>query len=94
MEAYVAERIVAVPALDVSTISRGGGSIARINSAGLLEVGPQSAGVEPGPVCYGKGGKEPTVTDDLCVDFLIQISFLAEERSSILRRRDKVFQIE
>ncbi|MEK9929231.1 MAG: hydantoinase/oxoprolinase family protein [Rhodospirillaceae bacterium] len=76
-EAYVAERIVAVPALDVSTISAGGGSIARINSAGLLEVGPQSAGAEPGPVCYGKGGKEPTVTDaDLVCGFLNPDFFL------------------
>ncbi len=62
-EAFVAGRIVAVPALDVSTISAGGGSIARVNAAGLLEVGPQSAGADPGPVCYGKGGAAPTVTD-------------------------------
>lgn len=62
-EAIIAGRIVAVPALDVSTISAGGGSIARVNSAGMLEVGPDSAGASPGPACYGKGGTLPTVTD-------------------------------
>ena len=62
-EAVIAGRIVAVPALDVSTISAGGGSIARVNSAGMLEVGPDSAGALPGPACYGKGGALPTVTD-------------------------------
>ena len=62
-EAIVAGRIVAVPALDVSTISAGGGSIARVNAGGLLEVGPDSAGAAPGPACYGKGGNLPTVTD-------------------------------
>ncbi len=62
-EAIIASRIVAVPALDVATISAGGGSIARVNAAGLLEVGPDSAGADPGPACYGKGGDLPTVTD-------------------------------
>ncbi len=62
-EAVIAGRIVAVPVLDVSTISAGGGSIARVNAAGLLEVGPDSAGASPGPACYGKGGALPTVTD-------------------------------
>lgn len=62
-EANIAGRIVAVPALDVATISAGGGSIARVNAAGLLEVGPDSAGADPGPACYGKGGELPTVTD-------------------------------
>ncbi len=76
-EAFVAGRIVAVPALDVSTISAGGGSIAMVNSAGLLEVGPQSAGAEPGPVCYGKGGQAATVTDaDLVCGYLNPDFFL------------------
>ena len=70
-EAVVADRIVGVPALDVSTISAGGGSIARVNAAGLLEVGPDSAGAVPGPACYGHGGALPTVTDaDLVSGFL------------------------
>lgn len=52
-----------VPMVDVRTVGAGGGSIARVNAAGLLEVGPDSAGAEPGPICYGRGGKAPTISD-------------------------------
>jgi N-methylhydantoinase A len=52
-----------VPMVDVHTIGAGGGSIARIDEAGMLVVGPQSAGAEPGPICYGRGGRRPTLTD-------------------------------
>jgi N-methylhydantoinase A len=52
-----------VPMVDVRSIGAGGGSIASINAAGMLQVGPQSAGSEPGPICYGRGGTEPTITD-------------------------------
>lgn len=52
-----------VPMVDVHTVGAGGGSIARLNDAGLLEVGPQSAGAKPGPICYGRGGTEPTISD-------------------------------
>jgi N-methylhydantoinase A/oxoprolinase/acetone carboxylase beta subunit/N-methylhydantoinase B/oxoprolinase/acetone carboxylase alpha subunit len=52
-----------VPLIDIHTIGAGGGSIARVNEGGLLEVGPESAGAHPGPVCYGRGGRRPTVTD-------------------------------
>ena len=54
---------VRVPSLDVHTIGAGGGSIARIDAGGALQVGPRSAGARPGPACYGRGGDEPTVTD-------------------------------
>jgi len=54
---------VRFPSLDVHTIGAGGGSIARIDPGGALVVGPQSAGADPGPACYGRGGAEPTVTD-------------------------------
>lgn len=54
---------VAVPMVDMHTIGAGGGSIAWLDSAGGLQVGPQSAGADPGPACYGRGGKNPTVTD-------------------------------
>jgi N-methylhydantoinase A/oxoprolinase/acetone carboxylase beta subunit len=54
---------VRFPALDVHTIGAGGGSIARIDPGGALVVGPQSAGADPGPACYGRGGDRPTVTD-------------------------------
>lgn len=52
-----------VPMVDVRTVGAGGGSIAKVNAAGLLEVGPQSAGADPGPICYGKGGRSPTISD-------------------------------
>ncbi|WP_429571118.1 hydantoinase/oxoprolinase family protein [Paraburkholderia sp. UCT70] len=51
------------PSVDVKSVGAGGGSIARVDAAGLLHVGPESAGSTPGPVCYGRGGKLPTVTD-------------------------------
>ena len=54
---------VAVPMVDLHTIGAGGGSLARVDAAGLLHVGPQSAGASPGPACYGLGGREATVTD-------------------------------
>jgi len=52
-----------VPMVDVRTVGAGGGSIARVNAAGLLEVGPESAGALPGPICYGRGGIRPTISD-------------------------------
>ena len=52
-----------VPMVDVRTVGAGGGSIARVNAAGLLQVGPDSAGATPGPICYGKGGEHPTIAD-------------------------------
>ena len=52
-----------VPMVDVKSVGAGGGSIASINAAGMLQVGPQSAGSDPGPICYGRGGTEPTITD-------------------------------
>ena len=54
---------IRVPVIDLAEVSAGGGSIAWIDPAGALRVGPRSAGAAPGPVCYGRGGTEPTVTD-------------------------------
>lgn len=54
---------VMVPMIDIHTIGAGGGSIAYVDSGGALRVGPESAGAEPGPACYGRGGTRPTVTD-------------------------------
>jgi N-methylhydantoinase A len=54
---------IKAPMLDIHTVGAGGGSIAFIDSGGLLKVGPRSAGADPGPVCYGRGATEPTVTD-------------------------------
>jgi N-methylhydantoinase A len=52
-----------VPMVDVHTIGAGGGSIARVDEAGLLRVGPESAGASPGPICFGRGGVRPTIAD-------------------------------
>ncbi len=52
-----------LPMVDVRTVGAGGGSIASVNAAGMLQVGPHSAGSEPGPICYGRGGTRPTITD-------------------------------
>jgi N-methylhydantoinase A len=59
----VGEYPVATPMVDVHTVGSGGGSIAHVDAGGALRVGPESAGAAPGPVCYGRGGDEPTVTD-------------------------------
>lgn len=56
-------RPIQIPMIDIRTIGAGGGSIARIDAGGMLMVGPESAGAEPGPACYGRGGTLPTVTD-------------------------------
>ena len=52
-----------VPMVAVHTVGAGGGSIARVDASGLIQIGPQSAGADPGPICYGRGGTEPTITD-------------------------------
>ena len=54
---------IRIPVVDIHTVGSGGGSIARVDPGGVLRVGPDSAGAEPGPVCYGQGGTSPTVTD-------------------------------
>jgi N-methylhydantoinase A len=62
-EGRIAGYPVAVPMVDMHTIGAGGGSLAWVDTGGLLQVGPRSAGARPGPACYGLGGREPTVTD-------------------------------
>ena len=66
-----------IAVIEMVEIGAGGGSIARVNSLGLLKVGPDSAGADPGPVCYGRGATEPTVTDaDLILGYLDPAFFL------------------
>jgi N-methylhydantoinase A len=66
-----------VPAIDMIEIGSGGGSIARVNQLGLIQVGPDSSSAVPGPACYGQGGVDPTVTDaDLILGYLDAGSFL------------------
>ena len=68
---------VSVPMVDMHTIGAGGGSIAGVDAGGLLQVGPESAGAAPGPACYGKGGREPTVSDaNLVLGRLLPEAFL------------------
>ena len=68
---------IRVPVIDLAEVSAGGGSIAWVDRGGALRVGPRSAGAEPGPVCYGRGGSEPTVTDcNLILGYLDQRSLL------------------
>ncbi|HEV8458346.1 MAG TPA: hydantoinase/oxoprolinase family protein [Methylomirabilota bacterium] len=59
----VAGQKVAMPAIDIHTLGAGGGSVARVDAGGILYVGPESAGADPGPACYGRGGRAATVTD-------------------------------
>src|SRR5262245_51330290 len=68
---------VALPAIDIHTLGAGGGSVAWVDAGRILHVGPESAGAEPGPACYGKGGIRPTVTDaNLVLGFLDPGNFL------------------
>jgi N-methylhydantoinase A len=68
---------IQVPVVDLMEIGAGGGSIAKISKMGLLQVGPESAGADPGPACYGRGGENPTVTDaDLMLGYLDPNYFL------------------
>jgi N-methylhydantoinase A len=68
---------ILIPSVDMIEIGAGGGSIASVSDLGLLKVGPQSAGSSPGPVCYGRGGEQPTVTDaDLVLGYLSADNFL------------------
>ncbi len=68
---------IAAPMIDIHTLGAGGGSIARADDGGILHVGPESAGAEPGPACYGRGGENPTVTDaSLVLGYLDAANFL------------------
>jgi N-methylhydantoinase A len=77
----VANARIALPGLDIVTLGAGGGSIGRIDRAGMLAVGPESAGADPGPACYGKGGTAATVTDaNLVLGYLDPGNFLGGQR--------------
>ncbi|MBN8929857.1 MAG: 5-oxoprolinase [Rhodospirillales bacterium 69-11] len=78
----VANARIALPSLDIVTLGAGGGSIGKQDKSGLLAVGPESAGADPGPACYGQGGTEPTVTDaNLALGYLDPASFLGGRRT-------------
>jgi N-methylhydantoinase A len=80
MEKYEVELLgypVLIPGIDVRSVGAGGGSIARVDAGGMLLVGPQSSGSVPGPMCYGQGGIQPTVTDAAVVNGLIDPDYFA-----------------
>ncbi len=75
--------ILGISAVDVRSIGAGGGSIAWIDPGGLLQIGPHSAGADPGPACYGKGGNQPTVTDAAAVLGYINPQFFLGGRMTL-----------
>lgn len=80
MRSKIGERDVGVPMVEMNTVSAGGGTIAWLDSVGDLKVGPHSAGADPGPVAYGRGGTEPTITDaDVVLGFIDPDNFLGGE---------------
>src|SRR5512144_211159 len=80
---------IRVPVIEMVEIGAGGGSIGRIDSLGLLKVGPDSAGADPGPACYGLGGEQPTVTDaDLVLGYLSPTSFLGGRMALDIERAE------
>lgn len=84
-----------VPMVDVHTIGAGGGSIAFVNDAGMLQVGPESAGASPGPICYGRGGKRPTITDaNLVLGRLDEKKLLAVDNPVSLAEVKEIFEKE
>jgi N-methylhydantoinase A len=101
-ESLVADLPVAVPMLDIHTVGAGGGSLARFDRAGALRVGPESAGANPGPICYGRG-EQPTVTDahlvlgHMATEGLLGGDFALDEartRHYMGRARGKVRRVE
>lgn len=84
---------IQVPVVDLMEIGAGGGSIAKLSSLGLLAVGPESAGADPGPACYSQGGKNPTVTDsDLVLGYLDPDFFLGGSMSLDIELSRKAIQ--
>jgi N-methylhydantoinase A len=80
MESDIGGHVIKIPMIDIKTLGAGGGSIAWVDQGGALQVGPQSAGADPGPACYGQGGREPTVTDaNIILGYLNPNYFLGGE---------------
>ncbi|MER9661750.1 hydantoinase/oxoprolinase family protein [Mesorhizobium sp. M0019] len=82
-----------VPMVAVHTVGAGGGSIAHVDAAGLIQIGPESAGANPGPICYGRGGLEPTITDaNLVLGRLAPKKLLAVENPVTVERVTGIFE--
>src|SRR4051812_35663681 len=89
-DAQIAGLPISVPMLDIHTVGAGGGSLARFDAAGVLRVGPESAGADPGPICYGRG-MQPTVTDaNLLLGRLQPTKFLGGEFTLDLERTQRL----
>ncbi|WP_152041599.1 hydantoinase/oxoprolinase family protein [Salinigranum salinum] len=83
---------IKTPLIDINTVGAGGGSIAWLDSAGGLRVGPRSAGADPGPICYGRGGTEPTVTDaNLVLGRLTPEAFVTGDMDPVVDRTRERF---
>jgi N-methylhydantoinase A len=84
---------IQVPVVDLMEIGAGGGSIAKISNLGLLQVGPESSGADPGPACYGQGGDNPTVTDsDLVLGYLDPDFFLGGTMALDIEKSKKAIE--
>lgn len=84
---------VNTPMIDINTVGAGGGSIAWIDEGGALRVGPKSSGADPGPICYGHGGEEPTLTDaNLILGRLDPDNFLGGEMELAVQRTEEIFR--
>src|SRR5690606_22100293 len=84
---------VRIPTIELIEIGAGGGSIARVDELGLLKVGPDSAGADPGPACYGQGGTHPTVTDaDAVLGYLNPDFFLGGRMSLDLEAAERAIE--
>jgi N-methylhydantoinase A len=91
-DAQIAGLPISVPMLDIHTVGAGGGSLARFDAAGVLRVGPESAGADPGPICYGRG-RQPTVTDaNLLLGRLQPTKFLGGQFMLDLERTRRLTQ--
>ena len=87
------QRPISLPMLDIHTVSAGGGTIARIDAVGGVQVGPDSAGADPGPICYAKGGQEVTVTDaNLVAGVLHADTFLGGRMKLDRAKAEKVLE--
>ncbi len=79
-----------IPVIEMVEIGAGGGSIAHLDAVGKLAVGPESAGAEPGPACYDRGGEQPTVTDaDLLMGRVVAVAFRRRPDAAFRRERHR-----
>ncbi len=86
-------RDIALPMIDINTVSAGGGTIARVDRLGQLEVGPESAGAVPGPACYARGGVAPTITDcNVMLGYIGENNFLGGQMKLDLRLAHRAIQ--